>query len=355
MTDSDSNLDAWGFDAGWAALAAGYAADGVAARVVAADRDSLTLRMAEGEVRGIWRPKHDSKQPPDLAVGDWCMVKEGGGLAVAHTLLPRRTHLSRKAAGRAARSQVLAANVDVVALVCGLDRDQGIRSIERLLTLVLDGGAMPVIVLTKSDLCDEVDHFRQLVRLAAPGIEALVVSAATGAGLDDLDGWLAPASTVVLVGPSGAGKSTLINALSGAEVARTGDVREGDRRGRHTTVRRELYRLPRGVLLVDTPGLRELAAWVDGDGLRLAFSDIEALAASCRFRDCTHGNEPGCAVRGALEDGQLDSRRFWRYLELREEAEANQVRRDARHRSNSKRRSRDISLHVRRLSRDRDK
>jgi len=259
--------------------------------------------------------------------------------------------LTRKAAGKAAESQVLAANVDLVAMVCGLDRDQGIRSIERLLTLVLDGGAMPLIMLTKADLCDEIDHYRQLARMAAPGIEAIAVSAATGVGLEALEPWLTRASTLALVGPSGAGKSTLINALSGSEVAKTSAVREGDRRGRHTTVRRQLYRLPSGALVVDTPGLRELAAWVDGDGLREAFADIEEIAAACRFRDCTHDNEPGCAVRRALAEGELEPRRFWRYLELREEAEANRMRRDVRHRSNSKRRFKDISLEVRRMHR----
>jgi len=258
----------------------------------------------------------------------------------------------RKAAGRASATQVLAANVDVVALVCGLDRDQGLRSIERLMTLVLDGGALPLIVLTKADLCEEIDHYRQLARMAAPGFEPIAVSAATGKGLDQLDSWLTPASTVALVGPSGAGKSTLINALSGAAVAATSAVREGDRRGRHTTVRRQLYRLPGGALMVDTPGLRELAAWVDGDGLQRAFADIEELARACRFRDCTHDNEPGCAVRQAMEDGVLEPRRFLRYLELSQEAEANRVRRDIH---NSKRRFKDISKEVRRIYRNRDK
>ena len=359
MTAAESALQAWGFDDRWGATARASTDCGVPARVVAVDRGALTLRMADGEVRGIWRPSWDpaSHEGPDVAVGDWCIIRPptGDGLAVAHTVLPRRTHLTRKAAGRGAGSQLLAANVDVVALLCGLDRDQGIRSIERLLTLVLDGGAMPLIVLSKADLCDELEHTLQLARMSAPGFEPIAISAATGVGLDQLDAWLTPASTVVLLGPSGAGKSTLINALSGAEVARTSAVRGSDRRGRHTTVRRQLYRLPNGALMVDTPGLRELAAWVDADGLRQAFSDVEQLACACRFRDCRHDDEPGCAVRQAMDEGTLEPRRFLRYLELSHEAEANRLRRGVGQRSNSKRRFKEISREVRRIARDRDK
>lgn len=356
MASSESILREWGFDERWEAAAGNIGVDEVVARVVAVDRGSLTLRAAAGEVRGIWRPRRDPSSEADSepAVGDWCIIRppEGDGLAVAHSILPRRTHLTRKAAGRTAASQVLAANIDVVALVCGLDRDQGIRSIERLMTLVLDGGAMPLIVLTKADLCDELDHYRQLARMSAPGFEPVAVSAATGAGLEQLDPWLTPASSIALLGPSGVGKSTLLNALSGSEVAKTSAVREGDRRGRHTTVRRQLYRLPNGALVVDTPGLRELAAWVDGDGLQQAFADVERLALNCRFRDCRHEDEPGCAVRRAMEEGELEPRRFWRYLELSQEAEANRRRRDVRHRSNSKRRFKDISQEVRRMKRN---
>ena len=359
MTTSESALRAWGFNDRWGAVARMVEDHGEAARVVAVDRGALTLRTGDGEVRGIWRPPwdHASDEGPDIAVGDWCIIRPavGDGLAVAHTVLPRWTHLTRKVAGRAAGSQLLAANVDVVALVCGLDRDQGIRSIERLLTLVLDGGATPLIVLTKADLCEEVDHYRQLARMSAPGFEAIAISAATGMGLDQLNAWLTPASTVALLGPSGVGKSTLINALSGADVAKTSAVRTGDRRGRHTTVRRQLYRLPSGVLMLDTPGLRELAAWVDGDGLRQAFSDIDQLACACRFRDCRHDDEPGCAVRQAMDEGTLEPRRFWRYRELSQEAEANRRRRDVRQRSNSKRRFKEISREVRRICRDREK
>ena len=223
------------------------------------------------------------------------------------------------------------------------------------MALVLDGGAMPLIVLNKADLCDCIDAPLQQARLAAPGFEAIAVSATNGDGHGQLRPWLVPGSTVAFLGPSGAGKSTLINALSGAPLAATSAVRDGDRRGRHTTVRRQLYRLDGGALLVDTPGLRELGAWIDGDGLRRAFADIEQLAVACRFRDCTHDDEPGCAVRQAMLDGDLESRRFWRYLDLMREAQQLQRRRSSRERHNSKRRFKQISRNSRRLFRDRDK
>ncbi len=346
----------WGWDEGWAREFGAIGAAGVPGRVTARDRGLLTLQLAHGPVRGIWRGERGGEiRSPE--VGDWCVVEPptGDGPAVVLACLPRRTALTRKAAGRATVPQVLAANVDTVVLVCGLDHSQGMRSIERLLILVLDGGARPLIVLNKADRCDDVEHQLQRARMAAPGFEVLATSAALGTGLDPLRGALEPGSTVLLMGPSGAGKSTLLNALEGADVAATGAVRAADRRGRHTTTRRQLYRMSSGVLLMDTPGLRELAAWLDGDGLREAFEDIESLAAGCRFRDCSHDNEPGCAVREALESGQLEARRFWRYLDLTREAESLATRRDRRHRCNSKRRFKGISTFARRLKRERDK
>ncbi len=358
MTAVDPTLAAWGYDERWAAQAARADAAGEPGRVVAVDRGMLTVRLADGPARAIVRRRADAgEEEPRPTVGDWCVVGAGvdDGPAVIHAVLGRRTWLQRKSPGRETTAQILAANVDTVALVCGLDRDQGIRSIERLLALVLDGGAMPLIVLNKADLCERIDAALQRARRAAPGFEAVAVSAASGAGLEQLRPWLVPGSTVALLGPSGVGKSTLINALSGTPVAATSAVRDGDRKGRHTTVRRQLYRLDGGALLVDTPGLRELGTWIDGEGLRKAFADIEELAGSCRFRDCSHDDEPGCAVRQAMLDGDLEPRRLRRYLDLARETEQLRNRRSARQRHNSKRRFKQISRDVRRLYRGRDK
>jgi ribosome biogenesis GTPase / thiamine phosphate phosphatase len=358
MTTTETALAAWGYDEHWAAQAVKVDAAGEPGRVVAVDRGMLTVRLADGPARAIVRRHAGAdEEEPRPTVGDWCVVEPAvdGGPAVLNAVLARRTWLQRKTPGREATAQILAANVDTVALVCGLDRDQGIRSIERQLALVLDGGAMPLVVLNKADLCERIDVPLEQARQAAPGFEVIAVSAASGDGLGQLRPWLVPGSTVALLGPSGVGKSTLINALSGEPLAETSAVRDGDHKGRHTTVRRQLYRLAGGALLVDTPGLRELGAWIDGDGLRQAFADIEELASACRFRDCSHDDEPGCAVRQAMLDGDLEPRRFRRYLDLAREAEQLKQRSGARQRHNSKRRFKQISREVRRLYRGRDK
>ncbi len=352
MSDTTPRLAPWGWDDAWQRALADA---GEPARVVAVDRGRLTLRCAGGPAEGVWRPRSGVGEPP--VVGDWCVLAPGAaqadGLVPVRSWLPRRTALARRATGKAARSQVMAANVDTVALVCGLDRSAGIRALERLVTLVLDGGALPLVVLNKVDLCPDVEDALFEARRAAPGIEVLAVSAATGEGIDTLGRHLTPGSTAALIGPSGVGKSSLTNALAGGSLEATGDVRETDHRGRHTTVRRTLHRLPTGLLLIDTPGLREIGVWLDGDGLSRAFDDVEALAARCRFRDCTHDDEPGCAVRQAQDDGTLEPRRVERYLELRDEAQALQRRRDARHRGeNSKARFKDISKRIRRMKRE---
>ncbi len=346
-------LEAWGWDEGWARS---LRDDGEPARVVTVDRDRLSLQWAGGTAEGIWRPPGRQEEPP--AVGDWCVLPAGAGsddgLIRVRRCLPRRTMLARRAAGRTTRAQLLAANVDTVALVCGLDRTAGIRGLERLVTLVLDGGALPLVVLNKADLCPDVETALFDARRAAPGVQAVVVSALDGDGLDDLRRLLPPGTTAALIGPSGVGKSTLTNALAGGAVEATGAVRAADQRGRHTTTRRTLHRLPSGLLLIDTPGLRELGMWLDGEGLRRAFDDVEALAAGCRFRDCTHDDEPGCAVRQAADDGALEPRRLERYVELRDEADAQERRREARARKdNSKARFKHISKSIRRMKRDR--
>lgn len=253
-------------------------------------------------------------------VGDWLLVE--GRKAVA--LLPRRSAIKRGAAGEHYQQQLIAANVDTVFVVCGLDADFNPRRIERYLLLVRGGGVEPVVVLTKADQAEAADAevlpgaMAALVELAAQGVAVRAVNARDAESVAALNPWLQPGRTAVLVGSSGAGKSTLTNTLLGFERMKTGEVRESDSRGRHTTTHRALIPLPAGACLIDTPGMRELKPTGEED-VAENFSDVEALAEQCRFRDCKHAREPGCAVRAAIEAGKLDPQRFANYLKLSDE------------------------------------
>ncbi|SDD14779.1 ribosome biogenesis GTPase [Paenibacillus sp. UNCCL117] len=255
------------------------------------------------------------------AVGDWVALQPrlSDGRATIHGLVPRRSTFSRRAAGPAVEEQIVAANVDIVFLVHALNQDYNLRRLERYLTLAYESGASPVIILSKADLADDVETRLAEVGTVAPGVPVHAVSTLTGEGLEPLESYLQPGRTAALLGSSGAGKSTLVNRLYGSEVLRTGGIREGDDRGRHTTTHRELIRLPGGALLIDTPGMRELQLWDADSGLGTAFGDVEELALACRFGDCGHGSEPGCAVRAALEDGTLSSARYQNYVKLQKE------------------------------------
>ena len=246
------------------------------------------------------------------AVGDWVLLEGRKIVAV----LPRRTAIKRGAAGEHYHQQVIAANIDAVFVVSGLDDDFNPRRIERYLLLVGGGGAQPVIVLTKADKGDAAVSLAELSKLGAPGF---AVNAKDRDSVAVLDPWLGEGRSVVLVGSSGAGKSTLTNTLLGAEKMKTGAVRESDSRGRHTTTHRALIALPSGACLIDTPGMRELKPTGEEEMAEGGFADIEELATQCRFRDCTHRSEPGCAVRAAVERGELDAGRLANYLKLRDE------------------------------------
>ena len=255
------------------------------------------------------------------AVGDWVLVEDGRRIVA---LLPRRSAIKRGAAGEHYRQQLIAANVDVVFVVCGLDGDFNPRRIERYLLLVQGSGAQPVVVLTKADGpgADVAAARAQLADIEAQDVPAVAVNAKDPAAVEALSPWLRPGDTAVLVGSSGAGKSTLTNTLLGVERMKTAEVREHDARGRHTTTHRALIPLPTGACLIDTPGMRELKPTGEEEVADAGFADVEALAAACRFRDCAHGREPGCAVRAAIERGELDEGRFLNYLKLRDEVAA---------------------------------
>jgi ribosome biogenesis GTPase len=264
------------------------------------------------------------------AVGDWVALRApaGEGRAIIHAILPRKSKFSRKTAGLRTEEQVVAANIDTIFLVSGLDGDYNPRRIERYLTAAWDSGAQPVVVLNKLDRCEDPEACLLEVEAVAMGVPVLRVSARTGEGCEALTSYLGPGRTVGLLGSSGVGKSTLINRLLGREAQKTGGVREGDDRGRHTTTHRELFLVPGGGLLIDTPGLRELQLWEGDQGIESAFPDVEALAAGCRFADCRHHGEPGCAVEAAVANGGLPPERLESYHKLERELHHLHIRQD---------------------------
>lgn len=305
-----------------------YEAQGyVPGRVVVQQRGLYTLVTVHGELRAqlAGRLVHEVQEggrDGDLpVVGDWvaAAARPEEGSATIQALLPRRTAFVRKAADTVQTVQVVAANIDMALLVASMNADFNVRRLERYLATAWQSGARPVIVLTKADLCDRPDEVVAAAEAVAFGAPVLAVSAMTGAGMAQLAAQLRPGETCVLVGSSGAGKSTLVNAFAGAELMATAGIREDDARGRHTTTHRELVRLPGGALILDTPGMREFGLIDAEEGLGAAFDDIEALERDCRFSDCGHGNEPGCAVRAALESGQLDPDRWSSFQKLQRE------------------------------------
>ena len=292
------------------------------ARVVEEQRGLFTVVTAAGPVAaGIsGRLRHETQDRRERpAVGDFVAVFRTPDRATIHRVLPRRTAVVRKvAADGVATGQVVAANVDTVFVVTSLNRDFNPRRLERYLAVVWDSGADPVVLLTKSDLAAEPSAYAAEAEAVAPGVPVHVLSALHGQGVDGVRAYLDPGKTVALIGSSGVGKSTLLNALAGSVLQRVQEVRADDERGRHTTTARQLVRLPCGALVVDTPGLREVALW-DAAGLGDAFADVEELARACRFRDCIHEREPGCAVRRAVREGRLHQERLASYKKLQRE------------------------------------
>jgi len=316
-------------------------------RVVAAHRAAYDVQTADGNVR-TRLPGRLLHENLDVAVGDWVGLGDG----LIRTVLPRRSAIVRQMAGRTAEKQTLAANVDLAFVVTSLGPELEPRRIERYLVTIWESGAIPEIVLTKADRMEDPWEYVAAVEAVAIGIPVHVVSGLTGQGCDALRARLQPGVTAVLIGSSGVGKSTLVNRFAGTDRMAVQETRADDDEGRHTTSHRELIELPGGGLLIDTPGIRELQLW-DGGGIDEAFADVEDLAATCRFNDCSHESEPGCAVNAALESGALAQERYDSWRKLQRELRAIAIRADARLRREEKRkwqqRARDGRSRARRL------
>jgi ribosome biogenesis GTPase len=350
-------LEELGWDDDWASAFELLQDDNlVPARVAAQHRGSYVAWSAAGEMRARARGAmfHAHEVGGELpAVGDWVVLKEiDGDHATVAAILPRRSAFMRKHAGRSSTEQVLAANVDMAFLLAGLDDDFSLRRLERYLATAWESGAEPVVVLTKTDVCDDVPTAVLSVESVAIAVPIFPLSNVTGEGLDALAERLEPGRTSVLLGSSGVGKSTLLNTLAGDELMATREL-AADGTGRHTTTHRELVRLPNGALVIDTPGLRLPRLWEQAAGLHSVFADIDSLAARCRFRDCSHRGEPGCAVAEAVADGRLDPDRLAGMEKLAREEAWLASRRDERARSERKRATKRLHRELRRQYRER--
>jgi len=287
--------------------------------------DGAAVLWARTKSSARRKDREDALRP---SVGDWVWMRPAiNDEWQIEALLPRHSQLRRIAAGETGREQIIAANIDAVLIVCGLDGDFNPRRLERYLAIVGESGAAPVLVLTKADRCADFEAKRaQIEQLAGPHGAVYAINAKDRSEVAQLDRWLPPGATVVLVGSSGAGKSTLTNTLLGVERMRTNSVRENDSRGRHTTTFRALIELPGGACIIDTPGMREIKLTGEEAVEETSFADIEELTGQCRFRDCAHGAEPGCAVRAAIEDGRVAVERYLNYLKLVGERDAARLR-----------------------------
>jgi ribosome biogenesis GTPase len=315
-----TDLGEWGWDDQWTAAFEGYAMAGFRpGRVVAQHRGAWMIVGEAGEMPATptGRFRHTALDGDLPTVGDWvaCSPSPHAGEGRIEAVLPRRSVFRRRQSGSQLGAQLIAANVDTLFVTTSLNGDLNPRRLERYVAMARDSGVEPVVLLTKSDLVDEGDAIAG--RLAADlGVAAAALSAVTGEGVESLGTWFRPGRTLAVVGSSGVGKSTLLNRLAGQLLMVTREIREDDARGRHATTHRELFKLPGGALMLDTPGMRELGLWDADEGVEAAFADIVEIAADCRFADCRHDREPGCAVRQAIADGRIDARRLRSYRKL---------------------------------------
>ncbi len=327
------------------------------ARVTGVRRDSFHVSQGDTEwlatVSGRLRHQEHGLFP---VTGDWVVMND----TVISQVLARKNALSRGASGArgkqegpAMEQQVIAANLDTVFIVCGLDRDFNLRRIERYLTLLYNCSLVPVVVLTKGDLHEDPDHFVNEVEEVAFGVPVHLVSAHDNSGLIPLEDYLSPGRTIAMVGSSGAGKSTLVNRLLGEDLQATGPISDSVGKGTHTTTTRDLIRMPQGGMVIDNPGIREIAFWDEGDGIDSTFPDIEGFATECRFSDCSHQHEPGCRVRKAVESGELQPGRLENYHKMKRELE---YLKDRQHKSADrveKERWKSVALHIKAINKRR--